>query len=530
MVDPDPGHRPRRAVDPTPDAGGRGRTAPALPRRGVRPRHPAPLPTTRPGSPGPTSGPGPAASPTTTTRRPCCRAPRRPAPRPRPRGAARRGRPPARLLGRRGRLALLVGGDGRGHRRRHRRHLRRLSVGDPAAGPGGAGATSSTAPSASTAAPTEVLADAALLAPASAAPIAAGPWTVALTQRPPAEDAPTAACLGAEPLEGQPAAQQEVVRLLSSSGAGAPSVLHHAAAYATPEDAAQAYAVTAKALGGCAAPGAYITDGSTSPGSATSRPGWWPGRRRRQGAVAQHRPRPGGHRSTSSTPRRRRRPLGVRGWPRPWPRSARPSARRPASRARPSRRSPTARRPSGGDVPRLPGDRRPAARRPGDEAWVATPAEPPSEDFLGSQCETVTWTRLGAASTSSRVYLVPSSRSSASTTSCLTMKDEKAATALVAKIRSDLDSCEKRKLTATVSDPRQVTGVGRLRGGDQGLDRRGVAEVDAGHPALPGGHRLLGHEGGLHLPEPPRGRVRRHRRRVGRHRRPRRAADDPSSR
>ena len=47
-------------------------------------------------------------------------------------------------------------------------------------------------------------------------------WKVELTQGNPSEDAPTAACFGGEPLEGQPTPQQKILRVLNS-GKNAPS-------------------------------------------------------------------------------------------------------------------------------------------------------------------------------------------------------------------------------------------------------------------------------------------------------------------
>ena len=91
-------------------------------------------------------------------------------------------------------------------------------------------------------------------------------WKVALTQRPAAADAPTPACLTDQPAEGEPTAQQQVARLLSSDGKAAPSALHRASAYASPEDAAQAYAVATRTFGGCAAAGSYLVSGAAVTG------------------------------------------------------------------------------------------------------------------------------------------------------------------------------------------------------------------------------------------------------------------------
>ena len=66
-------------------------------------------------------------------------------------------------------------------------------------------------------------------------------WKVARTQRGASEDAPVPACFGLEPTDGQPVSQQKILRVLSSSGKSAPSALHDATAYATTDEAIQAY-------------------------------------------------------------------------------------------------------------------------------------------------------------------------------------------------------------------------------------------------------------------------------------------------
>ncbi|SDT24074.1 hypothetical protein SAMN04488543_3414 [Friedmanniella luteola] len=372
---------------------------------------------------------------------------------------------PRTLLGRRGRLALLIGALAAVIAVGLAVMYAVSTVGDRTADPGPATPVPSTAPSGS-AAPTAadpgaVLADAALLDPASAAQIAPGTWTVALTQRPPADDAPVAACFSDEPAEGQPTGQQEVVRLLSGSGKQAPSALHRAAAYNSPEEAAQAYAVAAKTLGGCVSPGTYIADGSTVTGLGDQSTGivanvitagktqWHSIVLSRSGRVV-----------NLVDAARAGKPLGVRDVAaalgavtgKQCQAAGQPCTTKPVVKFGPP--------PLGGDVPGFlaTGDLPPAGED--DESWVATPAEPPSEEFLGSQCETVTWARLDAETASSRVYLVPSSTTFGLNEIVLTMKSDKAAGDLVAKIKSDLESCEKRKLTASVSDPAEVTGVG----------------------------------------------------------------------
>ncbi|GAA1838918.1 hypothetical protein [Microlunatus capsulatus] len=512
MVDPDPGYRPRRAADGSTSGGDapEGATTPATPAPGTpatggaAPTPSGPAPAGEPPAPAPapvpavdedqpkplyrdepaapTAGGSPLGEETRVTRpvfKPRARRtpddedsttllPRTPAAGRRP-GAEREERldddEPRTRPGRRGRLALLVGalaaviavGLAIGYAV--------STVGDPTADP--APSTSAPAPSASgSPAPTAgdpgaVLADAVLLDPATAAQIDPGTWTVALTQRPPADDAPTAACTTGEPAEGQPTAQQDVLRLLSGSGDDAPSALHHASAYASPEEAAQAYAVAAKTLGGCVSPGSYIYDGSAVSGLGDQSTGlianvvsggktqWHSIVLNRSGSVV-----------NLVDAARAGKPLGVREVAAALGAVTQKQCQAAGQACTPDPSVAFGPPPLGGDVPGFlaSGDLPPAGED--DELWVATPAEPVSTDFAGSGCETVTWARLDAETSSSRVYLVPSSTTFGLNAIVLTMEDEKAASDLVAKIKSDLDSCEKRKLTANVSEPEKVTGVG----------------------------------------------------------------------
>jgi hypothetical protein len=370
---------------------------------------------------------------------------------------------PRSLLGRRGRLALLVGALAAVIAVGLAVMYAISTVGNPTADPGptaptasGPGSPTSTGP-----APGAVLADAALLDPTSAARIAPGTWTVALTQRPPAEDAPTAACFTDEPAEGQPVAQQEVLRLLTESGRDAPSALHRAAAYSTPEEAAQAYTVAAMTLGGCASPGAHIVAGSIISGLGDQSTGLIAsvvdGDQTQLHSIVLSR---SGNVVNLVDAARAGRPLGVRDVAAALAAVTEVQCQAAGQPCAPDPVVKTGPPPLGGDVPGFlaTGDLPPTGKA--EDSWVATPAEPPSEDFQGSQCETVTWDRLGAETASSRVYLVPSSTKFGLNDIVLTMKSDKAASDLVAKIKADLDSCEKRKLTATVSDPKAVTGQG----------------------------------------------------------------------
>lgn len=367
------------------------------------------------------------------------------------------------LLGARGRLALLVSAVAAVVVVGLAVLYAVSTVGDPSAqpsvnAPSGSGTDASAPP---TDAPA-LLGDEALLTPAAAKPIDARSWRVATTERTVTEDTPVPACLSNEPVEGEPTAQQEAVRVLTSSGRDAPTALHQAAAYASPEDAAQAYAVAARTLGGCLSPGAYIAGGAAVTGLGDQAAGLvvnviTDGKTRWHSILVSRTGRVlnivdavrSGDTALSNTGVAQA--LGAVTATQCQAAGGQCAAT-PALKAAPP--------PLGGDVPGFlaTGDLPPAGKA--DENWVATPVDQPSQDFLGSQCETVNWTRTGADVAASRVYLVPSSTTFGLNDIVLTMADEKAADALVAKIRGDLRSCSKRQLTASVTEPREVEGAG----------------------------------------------------------------------
>ena len=512
MVDPDPGYRPRRAApsaaddEPTagpaasgveaagptpagtsaagdaavggaPTAGAAAGSSPLADPEAAKPlfRDETPVPVARSGA----AGDAAASGEETRVVRPLNFRQRRPAPvdedattvLPRTGPGARPAsgdedddeRPRRRLLGPRGRLALGISA------------LAAVvvvglaiiyavsTVGDPSAAPTSStatGAPTAGGPASSAGVPS-VLGDESLLTPQAAAAISAGrPWTVALTQRGASEDGPVPACLADEPADGEPTAQQQVVRLLSS-GAKGPSALHRAAAYDTPEDAAQAYAVAAKDLGGCAVAGSYIASGAALSGLGDQATGlvvdvagagttrWHTVVLSRTGRVVN---------VVDAAYASRAIAVGKVAAALAAVTTAQcPSAGGDCGATPVVRLGPP---PLGGDVPGFlaTGDLPPAGK--GAEGWVATPAEAPGKNFFGSQCETVSWDRTGAESASSRVYLVPSSTTFGLNDIVLTMGSEKAATDFVAGIRSDLLSCSKRQLTASVSKPAPVTGIG----------------------------------------------------------------------
>ena len=94
--------------------------------------------------------------------------------------------------------------------------------------------------------------------------------------------------------------------------------------------------------------------------------------------------------------------------------------------------------------------------------WVADAVSVPKEDFLGSGCEGVFWTTLNSEEKSSRIYLYQDSGDAFFGVNeiVLTMKDDKTASKLAEKIKTNIAGCKKRKLTATVSGPAKVSSTG----------------------------------------------------------------------
>jgi hypothetical protein len=287
-------------------------------------------------------------------------------------------------------------------------------------------------------------------------------WKVALTQRGDSEGAPSPACFGAEP-QDQPVSQQKILRVLSSSGKSAPSALHEATAYATPEEAVQAFAAAARTLGTCSAAGTYLAAGRVVRGVGDQ-------------SVAAVAAVLEGKATTSHSVMvsRTGRVLNIIDTSRST--EAVPMTNTAAALTEVSKVQCAA---AGGNCagdpqvksgpPPLGGDE-PGYLAAGDlppvggslTPWNAAPIELPKDDFPGASCETVNWATVPAENRSTRVYLQPDSGKNYFGVNeiLIRAKDTKAAVALVDKIKKDLQTCKERRLTATVSDPKRVDGVG----------------------------------------------------------------------
>jgi hypothetical protein len=331
-------------------------------------------------------------------------------------------------------------------------------------------AQSSLEPTTSGAAPpgqteTALLTDESMLNPAQAEILDRDrTWKVVPTQ-PDAndEDAPTAACFGDEPPEGQPAPQQKILRVLSSSGKKAPSALHEATAYNTLEDAGQAYMIASKTLGSCAVVGSYIKSGHVVNGVGTRAVGVVimevDGEKTQAHSVVLNL---SGRVVNLVDAVQRSEAIAIDAVAKALAKVNKVQCGRAGGDCGGELSVKDRPPPLGGDEPGFLaiGDLPPAGAKV--DPWVATDVELPKEEFQGSQCENVNWATVSAESKSSRVYLIQESGKDffGLNEIVLTMKNTKAASKQVDAIKSSLASCKTRRLTASVSKPDKVTSIG----------------------------------------------------------------------
>jgi hypothetical protein len=309
-----------------------------------------------------------------------------------------------------------------------------------------------------------LLSDASMLSPGQAGKIDPDrTWTIEHTQRGASKDAPTAACFGGDPAEGQPPPQQKILQVLASSGQRPPRALHEATAYSTPEEAVQAFAVASRTLGGCATPGSYIASGRVISGLGDQAVG-----------VVAKVVDGGDTQSHSVLLSRTGRVLNVVDVNTPG-RAVNMGPVAEAVAEVTAGQCSTAGGTCGGKLavkvgpPPLGGDE-PGFLATGDlppvgdasSPWTAAPIELPDEDFAGSGCEAINWATVPAESRSARVYLLTDSGKSyfGLNQIVLTMSGEKAARQQATRIRKNLESCEERSPTATVRKLAEVDGVG----------------------------------------------------------------------
>jgi hypothetical protein len=287
-------------------------------------------------------------------------------------------------------------------------------------------------------------------------------WKVASTQRGTTEDSPKPACLG-EPAEGRPMSALTMQRLLSANGKDAPGILHQADAFTSPEEAGQAFAVAAKTLGGCAEMGGYVQSGSSVTGLGDQAVGVVvvierDGRTVHHSVVLN---RTGSVTNVMDVVRN--------GSPVEIGKVANALAAPTAAQCRNSGGAcpksvsvKPAPPPIGGDAPGFlaAGDLPPVAQTA--SLWVGDVPDLPRADFAGSQCENVDWAKSPASARTARTYLLDQGPDPAFGLDeiILTMKNDEAARKFVANLRTTVEKCPKRKLTASVPSPKSVSGSG----------------------------------------------------------------------
>ena len=357
----------------------------------------------------------------------------------------------------------------------------------PGVAPGGQGNSSGPTTGTSSAPPepepTALLTDASLITPATAAKIDNGrTWKVQLTQKGQSADSPQPACLGGDPVEGQPIPQQSTLRVLTSTGKNPPAVLQQADAYASPEEAAQAYAVAARLLGGCTMAATYIDSGALVTGLGDQS----------LGAVLTVADGSSPEFRTVILTRTGRvvdavdvaQPAAAVGVDRVALAAADvvnaqcKTAAGTCARGVQTRPAPP---PVGGDAPGFlaTGDLPPVGTPP--TGWVANkPARPDSDVLKGSGCETVDWAKQQAVTRSWRTYLLEDSPSKFGLDEViLTLKSPADATKLAEKVRDDWSNCSRRQLTATVERPNTFSERGAQNTEIEGWTTTVVQKADA---------------------------------------------------
>jgi len=313
-----------------------------------------------------------------------------------------------------------------------------------------------------------VLADASMINERSAKRIdPTRTWLITSTQHGLDANSPQPACFTGTTAEGQPNATQTIQRLLNASGKNAPALLHQADAYATPEDAAQAYAVASRTLGTCAVAGSFLESGRAVTGlgdSATAAiVAVQAGGKASYHSVALN--RTGrvvnivdvAQQVTAADINQTANALGDATGVQ-CTSSGGACAGRVAVKPGPP--------PLGGDQPGFlaVGDLPPVGVSP--SVWGGDPPHAPDPDFVGTGCETTNWAKVAATNRTARTYLPQDSNATFGLDEIiLTTASPRSAGDLVNQVKKDLDSCAQRKLTATVSKPAAVTGPGAENSG-----------------------------------------------------------------
>jgi hypothetical protein len=288
-------------------------------------------------------------------------------------------------------------------------------------------------------------------------------WKVQLTQKGKSADSPQPACFGGDAVEGQPIPQQSLLRVLNSTGSAPPAMLQQADAYATPEEAAQAFAVAARTLGGCTLAGAYIDSGAVVSGLGDQSTGLT--LRVLDGATPQFRTvvlARTGRVLDIVDAAQPQSAIGVAKVALAAADTLNTQCRAAGGKCASGVRVAAAPPPLGGDVLGLlaTSDLPPVGS--GAAAWVGNKAQAPKPGAVqGSSCERVDWGKEPATARIARTYLLQDSSSAFGLDEVvLTLKTADDASKLAEEVRDNWADCEKRLLTSKVADPKKFETTG----------------------------------------------------------------------
>lgn len=317
-----------------------------------------------------------------------------------------------------------------------------------------------------------VLAEASMLTPSEAKGLGKKrTFKVELTQKGVGGDAPQVACLSTEPVEGQPQPNQTILRTLTGSGKDAPAVLHHADSYLSEDEAKLAFTQTATAIGGCLMPSAYITSGSTISGLGNEAVGIVlksseSGTQYRSLVMART-----GRAINFADVMQPTKAVPLSDVVKAFSKSINRQCKAAGGKCAVAPKAAAGPPPMGGDKPGfLATADIPPVGKTGSIWGGDTPGE---ADVVGSGCEGVNFETMSEPKAkTSRTYLIddPAAPSEFGIDQViLTMKDKKAAKALVNKIRDNIEGCASSTPTANVSGTESVKGTGAskiaIRGG-----------------------------------------------------------------
>lgn len=313
-------------------------------------------------------------------------------------------------------------------------------------------------------APADPLNDADLLTDTEARSIdAKAGWKVALTQDGTNADSPQPLCI-TQTIEGAPTPLMTKLRTLTSAATTQAQALHQADAYASADEAKQIFEARLSQLGTCADTPAYLAGGLDVTGVGNQAGGVV--------AVIQNQKleyhtivlaRTGKVVNTIDV-YTEGKPVDGKGVAAAAAAVVNDQCTQAVGLCSFKPAATPAPPPAGGDQPGFLANTDIPRINDGMGEWAGT--NPGTQiNVIGSACESVDFNTVdGPTARKARTYLLRNDEQAPQNFGIdqvvLTMSDAKAADAFVQRISKNLSECQKRALTATVSQPRQITGTG----------------------------------------------------------------------